>query len=377
MRNFRLTAVSAVLVTGVICCVAQVPDRPKTVDQAAEMRRRAAKFLISVQEKDGGWVSQSGPGISCLVLRALAQEPEIGARHIAVRRGVEFVLKYQHEDGGIYSSEGLLKNYESSVALSLFSVLKDDQYADAIGKLQAFLKGLQWDESEEKSIDDPWYGGAGYGRHGRPDLSNTQMMLEALRDSGLPPTDPTYKKALIFIQRCQMLGETNDLALAKGATQGGFIYTPHGTGESKAGTMEVDGRKELRCYGSMTYAGFKSMLYAGLSKDDPRVQAALGWIRSHWTLEYNPNMPERQSQEGLYYYYHVFARALDAYGAPVIEASDGKKHDWRAELVETLKSKQRPDGSWVNEEDRWMEGMPPLTTAYSMLALQAAFPENP
>ena len=33
---------------------------------------------------------------------------------------------------------------------------------------------------------------------------------------------------------------------------------------------------------------------------------------------------------------------------------------------------QLEDGSWSNEADRWMEGHPVLTTAYAMLALQAA-----
>jgi squalene-hopene/tetraprenyl-beta-curcumene cyclase len=242
--------------------------------------------------------------------------------------------------------------------------------------LQKFLKDNQWDERQGKSPDDPWYGGAGYGEHKRPDLSNTQMMLEALRDSGLSANDPAYKKALVFIQRCQMRGESNDQPLAHGATQGGFIYTPVNGGESKAGTVEIDGRNELRCYGSMTYAGFKSMLYAGLRRDDPRVQAALDWIRRYWTLEYNPNMPETQSRQGLFYYYHVLGRALAAYGENVIRDQAGREHAWRHELVERLARTQREDGSWVNEADRWMEGLPALTTAYAMLALESAYPAS-
>ena len=144
---------------------------------------------------------------------------------------------------------------------------------------------------------------------------------------------------------------------------------PYGWGE-----IEVDGRKELRCYGSMTYAGFKSMLYAGLAHDDPRVQAALAWIGRFWTLDHNPNMPEKQSHQGLYYYYHVFGRAMAAWGEPVVEDAQGRKHNWRQELVEKLAQLQRPDGSWLNDADRWYEGAPALTTAYAMLALEAAYP---
>lgn len=355
-------------------------DRPAvgqdTSRQARELIERGARYLLAAQEEDGGWASQTGPGVTCLALKALAQTPAIGPRHPAIRRGVEFVRKFQRDDGGIYFAEGLHKNYESSVALSMYARLDDDRYADDVKRLQRFLKDNQWDEGEDKSPDHPWYGGAGYGRHSRPDLSNTQMMLEALHDSGLSKDDPAFKKALVFIQRCQMLGETNDQGFAKGSSQGGFIYSPANGGESKAGTIEIDGRTELRCFGSMTYAGFKSMVYAGLSRDDPRVRAALDWIRGHWTLESNPNIPEARSKEGLFYYYYVFGRALAAWGQETIVDHAGRAHAWRSELVETLAGAQQPDGHWVNTADRYMEGIPALTTAYALLSLQAAFPTS-
>jgi squalene-hopene/tetraprenyl-beta-curcumene cyclase len=351
-----------------------VADDARTPEEARRLTAAGAKYLLSAQEADGGWGAQAGVGVASLALKALIQEPTVGPQHSAVRRGVEFVLKSQRDDGGVYSAEGLYKNYESSVALSMLSALKDPAYEKPAAALQKFLKDNQWDEGEGKSPADPFYGGAGYGQSKRPDLSNTQMMVEALHDSGLPPDDPAYKKALVFIQRCQMLGETNDQAFARGSTQGGFIYSPVSIGESKAETEDVEGRTELRCYGSMTYAGFKSMLYAGLKHDDRRVQAALDWMRRNWTLEYNPNMPEKQSRQGLFYYYHVFARALEAWGDPVVQDRAGREHVWRQELVEQLAKTQRPDGSWVNEADRWMEGLPSLTTAYALLALQAAYP---
>jgi len=359
-----------------LACAQTRPASPLPQDrlEARKLTERGAAYLLAAQEPGGGWAEKSGPGISALVLKALIQEPSVGPKHPAVQRGVHFVLHFQRDDGGIYSANGLLKNYETSVVLSMLAALRDDAYQTPRAEAQRFLKQLQWDEGEEKSVDDVWYGGAGYGHHQRPDLSNTQMMLEALHDSGLAKDDPVYKKALVFIQRCQMRGETNDQPFAKGSTQGGFIYSPASGGESKAGEITVDGRKELRCYGSMTYAGFKSMLYAGLSKDDRRVQAALDWIGRHWTLDHNPNMPEKQSEQGLFYYYHVFGRALQAWGEDVVQDHTQREHNWRRELVAKLAAIQREDGSWVNEADRWMEGIPALTTAYAMLALQAAYP---
>ena len=40
----------------------------------------------------------------------------------------------------------------------------------------------------------------------------------------------------------------------------------------------------------MTYTGLKSFLYAGVNKDDPRVKAAVSWVRAHYTFEENPGM---------------------------------------------------------------------------------------
>jgi squalene-hopene/tetraprenyl-beta-curcumene cyclase len=352
-------------------------ERLAAENDARALTDRGAKYLVASQEQDGGWISPSGPGVTALVLKALIQDPSVSPQHPSIKRGLAFIERYVQEDGGIYGRGGLHKNYESSVVLSMLSVLDDSRHAERKQQLVDFITKLQWDAGEDVSESNPFYGGAGYGRGKRPDLSNTNLMVAALHDSGLPPEHPAYKRALVFIERCQMLGEHNDMAFADGSTQGGFIYSPANNGESKAGTFSVKGREELRAYGSMTYAGLKSMIYAGLSKEDPRVQAAVGWIKDHWTLEQNPNMPPEQGGEGLYYYYHTFARALDAFGADLIKTRDGETRDWRVELVKELAERQRSDGSWVNDEDRWMEGMPPLTTAYCMLALQAAYPDEP
>jgi squalene-hopene/tetraprenyl-beta-curcumene cyclase len=126
----------------------------------------------------------------------------------------------------------------------------------------------------------------------------------------------------------------------------------------------------------MTYSGFKSMLYAKVDREDPRVQAAWDWIRRYYTLDHNPNMPQRQSREGLFYYLHVFSKALRAWGEPIIVDDKGVKHDWRMELADQLAGLQNKDGSWVNKAERWMESNPVLATAYAILALQEAGKEK-
>ena len=53
-----------------------------------------------------------------------------------------------------------------------------------------YLHTLQWQigmidpQGNKITKDHPYYGGVGYGKHGRPDLSNTQLMIEALHESG-------------------------------------------------------------------------------------------------------------------------------------------------------------------------------------------------
>ncbi|MEE2719967.1 MAG: hypothetical protein VX727_09310, partial [Planctomycetota bacterium] len=157
---------------------------------------------------------------------------------------------------------------------------------------------------------------------------------------------------------------------------GGFVYTPANGGESMGSQYAGEGRygelipagqpRSLRSYGSMTYAGFKSLIYAGLDENDPRVRAAYDWIRRHWTFRENPGL----GQQGLYYYWLAMSRALRAGQQPIITDAEGTPHDWRHELADEILRRQRTDGSWLNPEDRWLEGEQELATLYAILALE-------
>ncbi len=348
--------------------------QPGPVSQTRAAINRGLGYLVAAQRPDGSWEAfgQPHPAITSLAVKCLLQDAEYGRDHPATKRGLAFVLRYVQPDGGVYVPGEGMRNYHTSVALMALAAAKSPAYDERIRNAQRFLKKLQWDDGEGHEVSSSWYGGQGYGRKKRPDLSNTQLMIEALQRSGLSPDDLVYQKALIFVSRCQMLGEGNDQSFAKESVDGGFIYTPANGGESKAGVEMVDGRPRLRSYGSMTYAGFKSLLYANVGCRDVRVQRAMDWIRRHYTLDHNPNMPLTQSKQGLYYYYHVFARAMHARGEPDVVDADGVPHRWRDELCRKLISLQRDDGSWVNEEDRWYEGNPHLVSAYAILAMQTA-----
>jgi len=346
----------------------------QTRHQTNQSIDKAIEFLKATQQKDGSWQNdgQSDPAITALAAKCFMQHPQYGPDHKIVNKAMTFLLTFKKEDGGIYPQGYGLRNYYTSICLMALASSNNPAFQQHIDDAQNFLKKLQWDGEEDIDENNAWYGGTGYGKHKRPDLSNTQMMLEALKQSGLSPDDPAFKKALKFIERCQMSSHINDPPFARGANDGGFIYTPANQGESKAGTVIEEGKPRLRTYGSMTYAGFKSYLYANLDKNDPRVQAAFNWIRQHYTLDQNPNMPGKQSLEGLYYYFHVFAKALHAWGETTIVDSNNIKHNWREDLSRKLQQLQNKDGSWVNPADRWYEGNPYLVTAYSVLALQTS-----
>ena len=240
---------------------------------------------------------------------------------------------------------------------------KSGKYDKLLNRADRFIKGLQWDEGEGKDKSETSYGGAGYGKHKRPDLSNTTFMVDALKATGNDADSEAIKRALIFISRCQNLeSEHNTTPFAAKVQDGGFYYTPAAGGTSQSGQTDNGG---LRSYGSMTYVGLKSMIYAGVGPKDPRVKAAFTWVQKNYDLESNPGLGDA----GLFYYYHTFAKALDAMGKDLVVDEKKVKHDWRAELIAELAKRQRSDGGFLNKNARWLEGDSNLVTGYVLLTL--------
>lgn len=331
-------------------------------------RMQGINFLRTTQRDDGSWTTPKAFGITALITTSLL-ESGLPADDPTVAKALKYMEAYIQKDGGIYYAKSNHRNYETCIALIAFTAADAKKYKSTVDNAVKFLRGLQWDEGEGLESTDTAYGGAGYGSHQRPDLSNTQFLIEALKQASVKQDDPTLQKALKFVSRAQNLEtEHNNTKFAARVNDGGFYYTPAAGGTSQAGLTENGG---LRSYGSMTYAGLKSMIYAGLKEDDPRVKAAQTWIRKHYTLKTNPGL----GQQGLFYYYHTFAKTLDTLNVDQFEDAEGVKHDWRKELTEQLAALQRDNGSWVNKADRWYEGDPNLATAYSLMALSYCAPK--
>ncbi len=381
--------------------LAQAQPDAQHQDLARATLDKAVTFLKSKQDPaTGAWALQTDgkpqlPAISALVVKGLILDPTVGPHDPAVTRAVQWIMTYRQKDGGIYDQD-TLPNYNTAIAISALARLDDPEIKQAVADAQKFLRTIQWDGQTDPAgvvIDKahPFFGGAGYGGHQRPDNSNLAMLLEGMHESGLKGDDPVFQKALVFLQRTQMLDSVNDMPYADGSRQGGFIYSigPNaasaGQGQSYAAQPMIDETLDdgstisrLACYGSMTYAGFKSYLYADLAHDDPRVQAAYRWIRANYTLDENPAV----GMQGYYYYLHTMSRALSAWGAPTLttlvpdeagkDLTEGAQRNWANDLIAKLSALQKEDGSFVNSADRWMEGDPVLVTAYAVLALQYA-----
>ncbi len=336
---------------------------------------KAVEYLAKQQSADGAFSPQAGVGVTALVTTGLLRNGRAPEDPL-VARSLKFLENAVQPDGGIYSPKLGYKNYETCIALTCFVAANGDKrYDKIIRNAEKYLKATQWTEAVNendttKKIDKshPFYGGAGYGRNKRPDLSNTAFLVDALKDAGNGPDDEAMKKALVFVSRCQNLeSEYNTTPVAAKNPDGGFYYTPADGGESAADKLPNGG---LRSYASMTYSGLKSMIYCGVTADDPRVKAAKKWIEQNYDLKTNPGV----GPDGLYYYYHVFAKALAAVGSDTLEDAKGVKHDWRRELVAELASKQQANGSWMNPKGRWLEGDPNLVTGYVLLALSYCRP---
>ena len=357
-------------------------DKPVISDQSLKLEVQHSielglGWLKKAQQPGGYWSQAEYPALTGLVLIAFMGEPTSQMKAgfpDFISKGYEYLLSNVQPDGGIYFKE--LANYNTAVCVMALAVANNPAYEPVLRKARNFIVAEQSDFDKQGVPDSPFDGGVGYGgKYQHSDMSNTMFALEALyytkfMNNDIGPSETKLKElnwaaAIKFIERCQNLPETNDQPWASDDPQnkGGFIYFP---GDSKAGEMELaSGKKALRSYASISYAGMLSYAYADLKKDDPRVTAVIDWLQKNYTLEENPGM----GQEGLFYYYHTMAKALTAYGVDELVLANGDKVNWRKELALKLLNLQKADGMWMNENGRWWEKDPNLVTAYAVIVL--------
>lgn len=356
--------------------IAQKPENVSFRNEVQIAIDRGLGFLKEQQKAAGSWSSEDYPALTALPLIAFHREPSgkyrDPSKHEFLQRGYDFVRKHAQPDGGIYAKG--LSNYNTSICLIALLGTGNPKDEPLIEKARQFIVNQQAKGMADESLD----GGIGYGPTGvspkrqHPDLDNTLIALEALRayKAARPTKEITaaqelnWQAAIDFISRTQNLPATNPKASTDEANKGGFVYYP---GFSHADPAE--GPKALRSYGSMTYAGLLSFIYADLKKDDQRVVAALDWLKKNYNLEENPGM----GKQGFYYYLHLMTKGLTAAGVEELELANGKKVDWEMAVAKKVLDLQQGDGSWVNDNSRWMEKDPVLVTTYCVLTLELIY----
>ncbi|HEX3133063.1 MAG TPA: prenyltransferase/squalene oxidase repeat-containing protein [Planctomycetota bacterium] len=358
------------------------PTAPPTKAQVEALLTKAQDWLLAQQQPDGAFLpgKQFVIGVTAMSVEVLAKPPlAITKDDPRLAKAIALLKSNVQPDGGTYAKEEGLGNYGTSFTLMALAAAKVDDSAWILGG-QKFLFGGQ-----NTTADSVAEGGMGYGSKGagHEDLTNTSSAVAALKATGVPASDPHMQQALAFIQRCQNLSSHNKLPWV--TNDGGAVYSPE---ESKAagswnpkdsgagGTSAAE--VKLKSYGSMTYALISSYLALDIKADDPRVAAALAWVKDNYQFEANPGMAAGKELEGLLYYYAAMAKTFDTLGLKVIDLKDGTKADWRADLFAAISKRAVPakldDGRegimWINSAKRWGEGLPHLATIYLIKALK-------
>ncbi|MDB5392469.1 MAG: squalene/oxidosqualene cyclase, partial [Planctomycetaceae bacterium] len=184
--SFTVALIAGVMFVTVKNCQAQTPE---TTQKLADLRTKATNYLKTSQADDGSWTSPNVPGVTGLVVTGMLRSG-VPANDPAVAKGLKFLEGLVQPDGGIYFAKSSHRNYESCIAVLAFTEAnKDGKYTKLIAGADKFLRQQQWDQEEGKKEDDPEFGGAGYGSKSRPDLSNTQFLVEALKAAGATAND--------------------------------------------------------------------------------------------------------------------------------------------------------------------------------------------
>jgi len=362
---------------------ADVPAQAKNRSLQLEIEHaidQGLAFLKTKQDAAGFWSNADYPALTGLVLNGFLSSPTNADKTHPdfIQKGFKYLLSCAKPDGGIYGKG--LANYNTCVVVMALAAAGSDAYGDTLRKAREFLIGQQNFYPKQDGKMNPYEGGIGYGDDGpHSDVSNTTFALEALRATQsqvygqdvAAAKDLNWDAAVAFLQRCQNLPQTNAQPWVTGDPKnvGGFIYTP--IAEDNHAEDDMDGKKVPRSYGSMSYSGLLSYIYADLGKQDPRVTAVYEWLGRNYSVKENPGL----GSSGLFYYYHTMAKTLATYGADEIQLAGGKSVNWRHDLSLKLINLQAGNGSWVNSESgRWWEKDPVLVSSYCVRALEMIHP---
>jgi len=318
-------------------------------------------WLVTQQKENGSWSNESYPAMTALCLWALTTDNS-DKYDKQKEKAAKFIASFAQKDNGIYKTptggrgSGGLSTYNTGICMTALYKYNKLKYRDIILNARKFIAASQIQGDSSSS------GGFGYNipndeQRDRPDLSNTAWVLQAMRTT--QDLEEFRKGERVDIDWDKAKSYVEKLQIQDGKDKGAFGYSE--TGER---TQQPNSKIPLKTFGSMTYAGLESLIFADVKKTDPMIISTIQWIGDNWTLQENPGMGEK----GIFYYYNVLSKALELYNGP-IKLSDGKTLDWQKQLQDKLVADQKQNGSWVNTDGQFWETDPILVTSYCLISL--------
>ena len=325
---------------------------------------RALDRLGAFQKDDGAFGSGEDPAVTAWVLLAWAGDPTGRPRG---RPGIGSAAGYRYLTNAPRTPEGLLSGPRSVSATALGVIAlqsaRDQQFDSVTAGFRRALLSARFTGTPGTDPGGVLKGGFSSGVPGElPGIESTQQVIRALyqRPGSSPVAGSTGDAESIvgsaagFVWRCQVdaVPGTNSATL-RPSDLGGFRSRP-GPGTNAPALVS-------------TCEGILAVMSAGTHPGDPRVLKAIDWIQDHYSITPEAAVPELAR----YRLYHTMAGVLSALRLDILRPVDGRRIDWRYDLVKRLLDLQEVDGHWGS--DRLTPDERILATAQAAFALEIAF----
>ena len=262
-------------------------------------------FLVKHQNEDGSFSSpgrtdnygkQPGVvGLALITMLAHGDDPNRGPFALAIKRGLNLILKNQNKSTGYIGSSMYNHGFAALALAEAYGHVNDKRLGPALKKATDLILNAQkrsrvnaWRYSPESSDGDTTVSGAQI------------VALFAARNAGIGIPQDSIEKALQFYIQCQ-------------ASDGGFGYT------SASGS-----NGPRTAIGALAFALAKK-------KQSERFKAAMDYLVG------------KGSSGGYDHYYHYF---LYYASQTYFHASPKLWAEWNATNIKRLKETQQEDGRW-------------------------------
>ncbi len=173
---------------------------------------KGLKYLVSTQTADGNWQDNYGNqpgvvGLAVLAMLAHGEDPNSGPYSVAVKRGLDFIVRSANSRTGYIGSSMYNHGFATLAVAEAYGMVDDPRLGPTLRRAVDLIVGAQarnglgaWRYAPESQDADTTVTGAQF------------VALMAARNAGLAVPDEAIRKALQFFVRCQ-------------TAEGGFGYT--------------------------------------------------------------------------------------------------------------------------------------------------------